>query len=258
MRQYKFSPSIIKDFVNYINETGYEKDGENIPFVTEQNLLDRINKVPSPMGEAAKKGMDFESVLLGGVSSYGYNFLDKQELMERMRAYLPKYYYKQVWVECKLPELNTVVGGYTDVVGAGTVTDIKTTSNYDFPGYINDAQLLYLKALENSGVSEMQYVITNFSEIFIEKYHLSNLRFDTIYENIERLQLFVDANIYRITNLAIIGQEEKMPWLTEAKLNMYMSKIGVGDTEYVKNDMIKYRMKTLYRQKLIDSLFQNN
>ncbi len=257
MRQYKFSPSIIKDFVNYINEVGYEKDGENIPFVTKQNLIDRINKVPSPMGEAAKKGMDFESVLLGGKPRYGFDFSEKQELLERMRSYLPKHFSKQVWLECKLPELQTVVGGYADVVGAGSVIDIKTTSSYDFPGYINDAQLLYMKALENSGVSEMQYLITNFSEIFIETYNISNLKFDTIYENIERLQMFVDANMDKITNLTIIGREDEMPWLSEAKLNMYLSKIGMGDIDYVKTDMIKYRMKTVYRQKITDSLFQD-
>lgn len=258
MKQYRFSPSIIKDFVNYVDEVGYEKDGESIPFVTEQNLIDRINKVPSPMGEAAKKGTDFESVLLGGEPSYGYNFEDKEDLLIKMRGRLPKYFSKQVWVEYWIEELNTMVSGFVDVVGAGKVIDIKTKSIYDFPAFLNDAQLLYLKALEKDGVVEMEYLITNFSEIFSETYHLRNLNFTTIYDNISRLQLFVDANLHRISNLAIIGREQDMPWLSDKEFSVYLSKIDSGDVEYVKSDMIKYRMKTSYRQQLIDKLFPNH
>lgn len=253
--KYVFSPSIIKDFINYVEEVGYEKDDVLIPFVTEEKLLNRINRVPESTNEAAKKGMDFESILLGDTPKYGFTF--NMELVEKMKAYLPKHYLKQVWVEANLEDVNCVVGGYCDIVCGGKIIDIKTSSTYNFPDYLNSPQLLYLKALKDKGVYSMEFLITNFSEVFKEDYHISNLDFSTLYNYIERLQLFVNANSSKIFNLKVFGREEEMPWMSETLYhNLYRMSRGLEeDKNYVKAEMVKYRMKTIYRQGLIDALF---
>ncbi len=255
--QYNFSPSLINDFISYVNEEGFERDGEFIPFIDQNTLIRRINKYPSAMNDGAKKGIDFENVLLGGSARFGYDF--DEDLLNTVRSYLPKYYSKQLWVEAELKDLKTKIGGYCDIVGGGEIIDIKTTSTYTFPKFLQSAQLLYMLALRECGVDKMSFLITNFNDVFKEDYTVNNVNFSSIYEYIERLQVFINSNLNKITNLKVIGRENEMQWLDESKYKGLLA-IAYGseaDKEFVKQEMTKYKMKTIYRDGLLNILFNN-
>lgn len=252
---YKFSPSNIKDFICYVDEVGYEKEGELIPFVNEEKLLQRLNKYPTPSNEGAQKGIDFENSVFGKTPIFE-NVFD-EELLTKVRSHLPKRYITQLWVEANLKELYTIVGGYCDVVGGGKIQDIKTGHSYSFPEYNNSPQLLYMVALKDEGIDRMEFIHTNYSDVFKEDYSLYNFNFSTIYEYIERLKNYVDAHESEIVNLKIFGREDEMPWMSESEFNSLLKRsVGTDeDKDYVKNEMVKRRMKTVYRNFLTQNLF---
>lgn len=254
MRQYKIYPSLINAFQTFINETGYEKEGEKIPFVTFENLIDKINRVPELTSDAAKKGIDFENVVFGKNAEYGNVF--ETELVEKVRGYIPKYRREQQYIELYIKSLNTLVYGYSDCVGMGKVFDIKTTSNYEFPAYLNNPQLLYMKALEPSGVIGMSYLVTNFRDVYKEDYYLQDYDFSTIYGTIAHFIEFIENNLPLIKNLEIIGCESEMPILTDVDFKRFIEKIKSGDVEFVKRNMVSYRMSREQRTTLSNEIFR--
>lgn len=205
-RQFNFYPSLLNSFSMYLREEGYEKDDVEIQFVTFEDLINRINRVETPTTEAQQKGKDFEDVVLGRKDIKDTIF--SYDVVEKAKQHLPSFCRPNVYVEVELD--NTLIYGYADLIGEGRVVDIKTTSRYQFPKYLTDHQNLYLLALKDKGVFQMDYVITNFSDVFKESFYASNLDFSTQYNEIERFKKFLIDNRNLITDKKIFNEQPEL------------------------------------------------
>lgn len=204
---YKFYPSLLNSFHNYMTEEGYEKDGVDVPFETMESLINKINRVKTPQTEAQGKGKDFEDAVFGLPPSFG-NVFDEQ-LLQAFREHLPTYCMRNKFIELYLDDVHLY--GFADIVGEGKVVDVKTASRYAFPKYLTDHQNLYLLALKDDGVSQMDYVITNFNDVFKESYHIDNLDFSVQHNEIERFKAFCFDNRDLITDLKVFNGVKPEP-----------------------------------------------
>lgn len=134
----------------------------------QQELLDRINRVPVPQTLAQAKGVSFEEAVIKGTNEEQYD----PELVSEVRALLPRpMVATQVFCQYQLG--NALIYGYVDVIGRSLAVDIKTTGNYQESRYLADHQNFYLPALKSKGIRNLRYVITDFQNVYQEEYGLS-------------------------------------------------------------------------------------
>jgi hypothetical protein len=205
--KYRFSPSLLNQFSLFLTEEGFERDGENIPFVTFEKLIDSINRVPFQTTEAQQKGIDFENDVI--LLSRG----DQMPLLGRT----PEHYSCLIEIVSRLPDYfvtqkpvskqhkDILFYGFCDVVGGGRVIDIKTSSQaYSFGKFLNSHQNLYLWALESQGYTTMEYLFTNFKNVYPEVYGL-DYNFNPLLEEMEFFTEFVEQHKSIITNPKIFN-----------------------------------------------------
>ena len=191
---YRFYATLLDSFQYYLGKA----DDDN----AFQEFIDRLNCKPF-FSEAAMKGTAFneliDEILSGKFSlvnaetdsrgniSYPYSegevsktFKFKKnvvtEIARRVYGSIPQKY-----TEAVLPTRygNVLVYGYADEVLKNKVIDIKTTGSYVFPKYLNSWQRrVYPYCLRKEGiyVDSFQYLITDFSNVYIEDYpHMPEL-----------------------------------------------------------------------------------
>jgi hypothetical protein len=91
------------------------------------------------------------------------------------------------------------------VVGGGRVIDIKTSSQaYSFGKFLKSHQNLYLWALKDNGYTSMEYIFTNFKNVYPEVYGL-DYDFNPLLEEMEFFTEFVEQNRSLITNEKIFN-----------------------------------------------------
>lgn len=134
-------------------------------YVTENELVDRINRLPIPQTEAQAKGSSFEEAVIKGIDEELYD----PEILSKVRSLLPRPMLKtQVYCEYRLDDV--MLYGYVDVIGKMLAVDIKTTRNY-VPGcFAKSHQNFYLPALKSRGIRTLRYVITDFKDVYQEDY----------------------------------------------------------------------------------------
>lgn len=166
---WKFQNQKLEDFfyqdesgwhVNYNEQTGeYRYSQEEMDALLEQELIDKINRVPQEPGEAASKGTIFNeivdciierrkchregwlvesqengSIIHGALD--GFDFYFDAQFCKDVAAYfkgaLPQYY-----TEAVLPVRygNVMLYGWIDELCKDVVKDIKTTKRYEFGNY---------------------------------------------------------------------------------------------------------------------------
>lgn len=206
--KYNFSPSLLNQFSLFLTEEGFEKDGEQIPFVSFEKLIDAINKVPYQTTEAQQKGIDFENDvieyaqgnkdILNGKDIFYSNCI--VEITER----LPDYFVAQRYVSKQYKDI--LFYGFCDVVGGARIIDIKTSSQtYSFGKFLNSHQNLYLWALQEHGFKSMEYLFTNFKTVFPETYHVENYSFDNLLNQMQDFSEFVEDHRNLIYNQKIFN-----------------------------------------------------
>jgi hypothetical protein len=151
---YKLYPSLLNCYDRF--EKGY---------LTEQELIDRINRVPVPQTEAQQKGVSFEEAVIKGLNEETFDPV----ILAQTRSLLPRPMLRtQFYCEYQLD--NVLLYGYVDVLGKMFAADIKTTSNYKPGNYEQNHQNFYLRALKAKGVRSLRYIITDFKEVYQEEY----------------------------------------------------------------------------------------
>lgn len=205
--KYQLSPSLVNQFALFLTEEGYEKEGVTIPFVTFEKLMDSINKVPYATTEAQQKGIDFEdevirlakgdeSILLGRTPEY-------RNCLVEITSRLPSYFTAQKKVQRQHKDI--LFYGFCDVVGAGRVIDIKTSSQgYSYGKFLKSHQNLYLWAMEKYGYTTMEYIQTNFRNVYLESYGL-DYDFNSLLEQMEYFTEFLEENKEQVTNHKIFN-----------------------------------------------------
>ena len=186
--KYRIYPSLLNSFDRY--EKG--KLGED-------ELVDRVNRVPMPQTASQARGVSFEEAVIKGTNEELYD----PEILRQVRALLPRPMTKtQVYCEYQLGDV--LFYGYVDVIGKMLAVDIKTTSLYVPDCFCQSHQNLYLPALKSKGIRTLRYVITDFVSVYQEEYSQSvDLSYQE--EQIKSFCGFLEEHRKRITDLRIFN-----------------------------------------------------
>lgn len=169
---YRFYPTLLNTFARF--QKGY---------VNEQELLDRINRVPIPQTQAQARGVSFEEAVIKGTDE---DFFDP-EILREVRSLLPRPMVDtQVYCQYQLGDV--LLYGYVDVIGRTLAVDMKTTARYTPGRFTFDHQNFYLLALRPKGVRSLRYVITDFKKVYQENYDLAT----DFSVQIQQVQLFCE------------------------------------------------------------------
>jgi hypothetical protein len=200
--RYRVYPSLLNQFSLYLSEEGFERDDEHIPFVDFARLMDAINRVPTPTTEAQAKGIAFEELVLGAAQSEE----PESPVVARTRQLLPPVGTPQVYCEYQLDDV--LIYGYADFVGFGRCVDIKTTKQYQFPKFLHSHQNWYMKALEPDGVKRMDYIITDFREVYRETYTPDTYDFGRLAYEVFLFRDFLEQHREQITQPKLFNHLE--------------------------------------------------
>jgi hypothetical protein len=188
MIRYRFYPTLLNTFDRY--QRGY---------LTEQELLDRINRVPIPQTVAQAKGVSFEDAVIKGTDEEYFD----AEVLRKARALLPRPMVStQVYCQYELNEVQLY--GYVDVVGRTLAVDLKTTGSYAPGRFRHNHQNFYLLALRPKGIRTLRYVITDFREVYHEDYDLE-MDFTRQEEQIKALCEFLETHRGLITDKKVFA-----------------------------------------------------
>lgn len=185
---YKFYPTLLNTFSRYLN------GGK----LTEQQLLDTINRVPSPTTEAQQRGISFEETLIKGTGEEQFD----AAILQKMRRLLPRPIVDtQVYCQWQIDDV--LFYGYVDLIGKYKAVDIKTTGSYQPGRYLFNHQNLYLHALKRHGIKLMEYLVTDFTDVYVESYALTH-PIDRQLEEIRLFKAFINEHRDQITDKKIV------------------------------------------------------
>lgn len=187
MINYRFYPSLLNTFSRYVN--GGHLDA--------QQLIDSINRVPAPTTAAQERGTSFEEAIVKGHNEDRFD----PDIIKRVRKLLPRPIVDtQVFCQWEIDDV--LFYGYVDLIGAYKAVDLKTTGSYQKDRYLFNHQNLYLHALKRRGIKLMEYVITDFSDVYVESYTLTH-PIDRQLEEIRQFKAFLEEHRALITDQKI-------------------------------------------------------
>ncbi len=185
--QYRFYPSLLNTFSRYMQ-------GGNLSV---QQLIDSINRVPTPTTAAQERGTSFEEAVVKGTDEERFN----PDIIKRVRKLLPRPIV-DTQVYCQLEIEDVLFYGYVDLIGSFKAVDLKTTGSYQPGRFVHNHQNLYLHALKRKGIKLMEYVITDFNDVYVESYSLTH-PIDRQVEEIRQFKAFLDEHRALITDKKI-------------------------------------------------------
>lgn len=184
---YRFYPSLLNTFSRYL-QSG------NLPV---QALIDSINRVPTPTTVAQERGTSFEEAIVKGTNEARFD----PEIINKVRKLLPRPIV-DTQVFCQWEIEDVLFYGYVDLIGKFKAVDLKTTGSYQKDRYLFNHQNLYLHALKRKGIKLMEYVITDFTDVYVESYALTH-PIDRQLEEIRQLKAFLEEHRPLITDKKI-------------------------------------------------------
>jgi hypothetical protein len=191
MVRYRIYPTLLQTFSQYHHGTTNARGEVLVGF---NELIDRINRVPSPTTPAQQRGIDFESALLTGRGEDHF----PAEILAEMRARLPKQYKTQLRVRAVVKDVELY--GLVDVVGADRAVDVKTTARYQPGKFAQHFQNLYLLGLRAWDIRQLDYLITDFAHVYVETYHADTYDFRPLLDELDAFVDFLEANRRLITD----------------------------------------------------------
>ena len=182
---YRLYPTLLNSFNLYVSKS---RDGNGKIIVDEIELIDRINRVRKPTTNAQQKGIDFERAVTLGENEEAF----AEGIIDQARELLPAKYKTQFYVESRYK--NAQIYGYIDGVGDSVAFDLKSTAYYEPNRFLTNHQNLYLLGLQKYGIERLDYVITDFKQVYVESYDVKNIDFSFQYDQIEKFILFLEEN----------------------------------------------------------------
>lgn len=195
--RYRIYPTLLNAFLWYERQVALAEDEAD----PKQHLLDRINRVPQPTTAPQQRGIDFESALVTGVGQEVF----PETILEQMRRQLPRRYRTQVFVKAVVRG-DIEIYGMVDVLGGNHAIDIKTTARYEPPKFQFNPQNLYLLGLHTWGVDQLDYLITDFKEVYVESYHYETYDFEPLLDGLVRFSSFLEENRPLITDKKVLRE----------------------------------------------------
>ncbi len=208
--KYKIPPSTLDSFA-WMRKS--EDDG------AVQEFLDRLNRVEIQPSDAMLRGSAFEDVLNAmamGVPPSEEGGLVKvhdreveiavfRRVHERLRGSL-----RQVYVEAPLQTSRgeVLIYGYVDFLLRDTIIDTKTTAKYVFPKYLHGFQRpAYLHCLDGTGIDKFLFLVTDFDDVYEERYDRSADDLERLREGCTDLIEFLEANRDKINDKKLFALE---------------------------------------------------
>jgi hypothetical protein len=198
---YKVYPTLLNQF--YLFKTQAKKADGSI-MVTQADLMASINREPRPQTESQTKGVNFENAIVTGKGEEEF----PTQIIEKVRQLLPKSYRTQVMSKFQVGK--TEIYGFVDLVGENRAIDLKTTASYSPGKFQMNFQNLYLLGLKAKGITQLDYIITDFTEVYQETYQLRSYNFNPMLLMVEEFTRFLELNKKAINNPKIFG-EDKLP-----------------------------------------------
>jgi hypothetical protein len=195
---YRLYPTLLNSFSLFLNQT---RDANGKIIVDEIEMIERINRVKKPTTKAQQKGVDFERAVTLGENEE----LFAEGIIDKARNLIPDKYKTQFYVESRYK--NAQIYGYVDGVGEHVAFDLKSTSFYEPGRFLKNHQNLYLLGLQKFGIEQLDYVITDFTDVYVETYHLTNMDFNPLYEQIEKFTAFLEENKRFIRDKKIVDRK---------------------------------------------------
>jgi hypothetical protein len=128
-----------------------------------QDFVDLLNKVRKPPNEAMQRGIQFEADCVAGMVP-GISEIIKDGVFQYSAS-----------KETKVAGEAVLLYGKIDVLKAGIIYDIKSTSKYELQKYHDSVQHhMYLTMVPNA--VKFVYLINNGHETFIETYRREEIR----------------------------------------------------------------------------------
>jgi hypothetical protein len=195
---YRLYPTLLNSYTLYLNQS---RDSNGKIIVDEIELIERINRVRKPTTNAQQKGIDFEKAVTLGHNEEAF----AEGIIDKAREILPAKYKTQYYLESRYK--NSIIYGYVDGVGENVAFDLKSTSFYEPGRFLKNHQNLYLLGLQKIGIVQLDYVVTDFKNVFVESYNLTNYDFNPLYEQIESFTKFLDDHKKFITDKKIFDRK---------------------------------------------------
>ncbi len=194
---YHIYPTLLNTYSLFVKKA---KDGNGQLFVNFDELISSINRETKPVSDPAQKGINFENAVITGKGAEAFS----ETILEKIRDKLPAKYKTQVFT--KFIVRNVEIYGYIDVMGEGRAIDLKTTNSYISGKYSNNFQNLYLLGLRNKGINQLDYLVTDFKEVYVESYNVRQFNFNPMLDEIEEFTKFLEINKSLITDRKIFGE----------------------------------------------------
>lgn len=182
---YRLYPTLLNSFHLYLQQ---RRDAAGKIIVDEIEMIERINRVKKKTTKAQQKGLDFERAVTLGE----HEDLFAAGIIDKARELIPAKYKTQFYVESRYK--NAQIYGYVDGVGEKVAFDLKSTSYYEPGRFALNHQNLYLLGLQKYGIEQLDYVITDFQNVYVESYTLSTMDFSPLYAQIETFIGFLEEN----------------------------------------------------------------
>jgi hypothetical protein len=183
---YRFYPTLLNSYNLFLNQS---RDSNGKIIVDEIEMIDRINRVRKPTTNAQQKGIDFERAVTLGENEDGF----APGIIDAARELIPAKYKTQFYVESRYK--NAMIYGYVDGVGDTVAFDLKSTAYYEPNRFLTNHQNLYLLGLQKYGIERLDYVITDFKQVYVESYDVKNIDFSAQYAQIEKFIFFLEENL---------------------------------------------------------------
>lgn len=197
---YRIYPTLLNTFSLFLNE---KTNSQGEVMVKLEDLLDQINRVRKPTTEAQQKGINFEKAVTTG----DLENLFEESVIEKTRALLPAKYKTQVYSEAIYK--NCQIYGYVDILGGNKAFDLKSTRAYSPNRFALNHQNLYLLGLQKWGVTSLDYIITDFTEVYQESYSLNSYDFSPLFKEIDLFVDFLQEHRKLIRDKKIFGISSK-------------------------------------------------
>ena len=192
--RYRIYPTLVNTFALYATES-VASNGEL--YVDFQGMIDRINRVPQERSIAQARGISFEDALIKNQNAEEF----PAEILNTMRLQLPPRYKTQVYLSCLVKDIE--IYGFVDVLCQDRAIDIKTTSKYQEGKFELNHQNLYLLGLQKYKINRLDYLITDFTQVYKESYYLDSYNFEPLFAQLEAFTEFLEQNRKLITDKKI-------------------------------------------------------
>lgn len=181
-----------------------------------KELLDKINRVKTPMPIAALKGSQFEdcvnkTITQKSIISIAENFEFNPDLVSKIANKLSRATGQQKHIEAiaKTDVGNVKYYGFVDYTFPEMYVDLKTTSNYKIGKFKSNNQhkaYSLISQLNGKPIKQFNYVVTDFSRMFIETYDCNEKLHQELLNETYDFVSFLEYHKELITDTKIFGK----------------------------------------------------